>query len=279
MEEFGACWEGLEDPRTGNATLHHLHDLLMIALCSVICGGENAMDMAAFAKAKEPLLRGFLRLPNGVPSHDTFSRLFRLLDPAPFGAAFQRFMAVFSQQCQGVVAIDGKVLRRSHDHASGKSALHMVSAWGCEQRMVLGQIATDAKSNEITAVPKLLAMLSLKGTIVTVDALNCQRAIAQQIVDQGGDYALALKEIRRRCMTMSGCFSTIQPGRAALPRKRSMGITGGSRPAPPAFQPTSAGFRKIMIGRASEPSARWSGCAKRTAKPHVRQRIICSAPR
>ena len=99
MEEFGACWEGLEDPRTGNATLHHLHDLLMIALCSVICGGENAMDMAAFAKAKEPLLRGFLRLPNGVPSHDTFSRLFRLLDPAPFGAAFQRFMSMFSQQC------------------------------------------------------------------------------------------------------------------------------------------------------------------------------------
>jgi len=165
LEEFGACWEGLEDPRTGNATLHHLHDLLMIALCSVICGGENAMDMAAFAKAKEPLLRGFLRLPNGVPSHDTFSRLFRLLDPAPFGAG----------------------------HASGKSALHMVSAWGCEQRMVLGQIATDAKSNEITAVPKLLAMLSLKGTIITADGLNCQRAIAQQIVDQGGDYALALK--------------------------------------------------------------------------------------
>jgi DDE_Tnp_1-associated len=123
LEEFGACWEGLEDPRTGNATLHHLHDLLMIALCSVICGGENAMDMAAFAKAKEPLLRGFLRLSNGVPSHDTFSQLFRLLDPAPFGAAFQRFMAVFSQQYQGVVAIDGKILRRSHDHASGKSAL------------------------------------------------------------------------------------------------------------------------------------------------------------
>jgi hypothetical protein len=193
LEEFGACWEGLEDPRTGNATLHDLHDLLMIALCSVICGGENAMDMAAFAKAKELSLRGFLRLPHGVPSHDTFSRLFRLLDPAAFGAAFQRFMAAFSQQCQGVVAIDGKVLRRSHDRASGKSALHMVSAWGCEQRMVLGQIATDEKSNEITAVPKLLAMLSLKGTIVTVDALNCQRTIAQQIIGQGGDYALALK--------------------------------------------------------------------------------------
>ena len=193
MEEFGACWEGLEDPRTGNAALHDLHDLLMIALCTVLSGGENATDMAEFAKAKEPLLRGFLQLRNGIPSHDTFSRLFRLLDPDKFSAAFQRFMAAFSQPCQGVVAIDGKVLRRSHDRAKGKSALHMVSAWGCEQRMVLGQIATDDKSNEITAVPKLLEMLSLKGTIVTTDALNCQRAVAQQIVDQGGDYALALK--------------------------------------------------------------------------------------
>ena len=140
------------------------------------------------------------RLPHaehGTPSHDTFSRLFRLLDPEQFRAVFQRFMARFSEACQGVVAIDGKVLRRSFDHASGKSPLHMVSAWGCEQRLVLAQIATDAKSNEITAVPKLLEMLSLKGTIVTVDALNCQRDIAQQIVDQGGDYALALKGNQR----------------------------------------------------------------------------------
>jgi predicted transposase YbfD/YdcC len=135
----------------------------------------------------------FLKLENGLPSHDTFSRLFRQLDPAQFGAAFQRFMARFSERIQGVVAIDGKVLRRSFDRASGKSALHMVSAWGCEQRLVLAQIATDAKSNEITAVPKLLEMLSLKGTIVTTDALNCQRAIAQQIVDQSGNYVLALK--------------------------------------------------------------------------------------
>jgi predicted transposase YbfD/YdcC len=165
----------------------------MIALCAVLCGGQGAVDMAEFAKAKEPFLRGFLKLTNGVPSHDTFSRLFRQLDPEPFRTAFQRFTARFSEQCQGVVAIDGKVLRRSFDRASQKSALHMVSAWGCEQRLVLAQIPTDAKSNEITAVPKLLAMLSLKGTIVTTDALNCQRIIAQQIVDQGGDYALALK--------------------------------------------------------------------------------------
>ena len=193
MEEFAACWEGLDDPRTGNAALHGFYELLMIGLCTVLCGGQSAVDMALFAKAKEPFLRGFLRLENGLPSHDTFSRLFRLLDPVQFGSAFQRFMARFSEKIQGVVAIDGKLLRRSFDRASGKSALHMVSAWGCEQRLVLAQIATDAKSNEITAVPKLLEMLSLKGTIVTTDALNCQRAIAQQIVDQGGDYVLALK--------------------------------------------------------------------------------------
>ena len=193
LEDFATCWEGLEDPRTGNARLHDFHELLTIALCAVLSGGQGAADMALFATSKEAFLRGFLTLENGVPSHDTFSRLFRQIDPEQFGSAFGRFMASFSQACDGVVAIDGKVLRRSFDRASGQSPLHMVSAWGCEQRMVLAQIATDAKSNEITAVPALLKMLSLKGTIVTADALNCQRAIAQQIVDQGGDYCLALK--------------------------------------------------------------------------------------
>jgi predicted transposase YbfD/YdcC len=210
LDQFIACFEGLKDPRTGNAGLHDLHELLVIALCTVLSGGQGATHRAAFAAAKEPFLRGFLKLENGLPSHDTFSRLFRLLDPEQFRAVFQRFMARFSEAVQGVIAIDGKVLRRSFDRASGKSALHMVSAWACEQRLVLAQIATDAKSNEITAVPKLLEMLSLKDTIVTVDALNCQREIpssgysngfavgtlaslAQKIVDQGGDYVLALK--------------------------------------------------------------------------------------
>jgi predicted transposase YbfD/YdcC len=182
----------------------------------VLCGGQGAVNMALFAKSKEPFLRGVLTLANGVPSHDTFSRLFRQLDPEAFRAAFGRFMAGFSEQCRnlapgavpagaassagaagvvaaGVVAIDGKVLRRSFDRASGKSALHTVSAWGCEQRLVLAQVATDAKSNEITAVPALLRLLSLQGTILTADALHCQRATARQIVDQGGDYALTLK--------------------------------------------------------------------------------------
>ena len=193
MDGFTACFEGLDDPRRGNAGRHDLLEMLMIALCTVLSGGEDCTDMAEFARVKLGFLRGFLKLEHGAPSHDTFSRLFRLLDAEQFRGCFQQFMTRFAETCQGVVAIDGKVLRRSFDKASGKSALHMVSAWGCEQRMVLGQVATDAKSNEITAVPKLLKMLNLEGCIVTVDALNCQREIARQVIDQKGNYALALK--------------------------------------------------------------------------------------
>jgi predicted transposase YbfD/YdcC len=193
VEGFSECFEDLEDPRTGNAGRHDLLEILMIALCTVLSGGQTAVDMSIFAREKETFLREFLKLEHGPPSHDTFSRVFRLLDPEQFGACFQRFMARFAETCQGVIAIDGKVVRRSFDRASGKSALHMVSAWGCDQRLVLAQIATDAKSNEITAVPLLLRLLCLKGTIVTVDALNCQREIARQITEQGGDYAMALK--------------------------------------------------------------------------------------
>ena len=123
LERFAACFEDLEDPGSGNAALHDFHTLLIIALCTVLCGGQGAVDMALFAKAKEPFLREFLDLKNGPPSHDTFSRLFRSFDPGQFRAAFQRFMAAFAETCQGVIAIDGKVLRRSFDRASGKSAL------------------------------------------------------------------------------------------------------------------------------------------------------------
>jgi hypothetical protein len=256
LEQFAACWEGLEDPRTGNAGLHDFHELLMIALCTTLCGGQSAVAMARFAEAKETFLRGFLKLEHGVPSHDTFSRLFRQLDPAQFGAAFQRFMTRFADTVRGVVAIDGKVLRRSFDRASEKSALHMVSAWGCEQRLVLAQIATDAKSNEITAVPKLLEMLSLKGTIVTADALNCQRAIAQQIVDQSGDYVLALKVTRARCMMTSAHFSMTRRAGQRRVLRLSMPITDASKPARRRCRRISPGYRKTIIGPASPPSAR-----------------------
>ena len=192
MEEFVACFAAVTDPRQDNVR-HDLHEVLIIALCTMLCGGEDCSDMALFGEAKEPFLRQFLRLRHGIPSHDTFSRLFRRLDPAPFQACFVRFMERFAATLKGVIAIDGKTLRRSFDRAAGKSPLHMVHAWAADQRLLLGQIAVDDKSNEITAVPKLLEMLSLKGCIVTADAMSCQRAIAAQVTEQGGDYVLALK--------------------------------------------------------------------------------------
>jgi predicted transposase YbfD/YdcC len=193
MDGFLECFGGIEDPRASNARRHDLHEVLLIALCAVLCGGESCVDMADFARERFEFLREFMRLENGPPSHDTFSRVFRLLDPEAFRACFQTFMARFAEACQGVIAIDGKCLRRSFDAASGQSPLHMVSAWACDQRLVLGQLATDVKSNEITAIPKLLAMLTLRGCTVTIDAMGCQRAIAQQVADQGGNYILALK--------------------------------------------------------------------------------------
>ncbi len=192
MEEFNGCFADLRDPRDDNAR-HDLLEMVVIALCTMVCGGEDCTDMALFGRAKEPFLRQFLRLRHGVPSHDTFSRLFRLLDPVAFHGCFLQFMRRFAEAAQGVVAIDGKTLRHSFDRAAGTSALHLISAWAADQRLVLAQMAVDGKSNEITAVPKLLEMLSLKGAIVTADAMNCQRDIAQQVVDQGGDYVLALK--------------------------------------------------------------------------------------
>ena len=192
MERFTACFAGLEDPREDNAR-HDLHEILMIALCALLCGAEDCSDMALFGRTKQTFLRRFLRLRHGIPSHDTFSRVFRLLDPVQFHACFLRFMEDFAAAAQGVLALDGKTLRRSFDRAAQKSPLHLVSAWAVGCRLLLGQVATGEKSNEITAVPKLLEMLSLKGAIVTADALNCQRAIAAKVVEKGGDYVLALK--------------------------------------------------------------------------------------
>ena len=182
----------LEDTRADNAS-YGLMELLVIALCTMLCGGETCVDMALFAKEKEKFLREFLNLPARMPSHDTFSKLFRRLDPEAFHRCFTAFMEDFAEAARDVIAIDGKTLRGSFDLASERSPLHMVSAWCSEARMVLAQVATDEKSNEITAIPKLLAMLALEGCTVTIDAMGAQRGIAQQIVDQGGDYALALK--------------------------------------------------------------------------------------
>jgi hypothetical protein len=170
------CFAGLEDPRGPNAKRYDLPEILTIALCAVLAGGQTAVDMAVFAEAKQDFLGSFLALHRGVPSHDTFSRVFRQLDPDQFRACFQRFMARFGPACSGVIAIDGKLVQRARDPAHPGAALHMISAWCCDTRLVLAQIASNSKTRESTAVVQLLGMLRLNGAIVTTDALNCQRA-------------------------------------------------------------------------------------------------------
>jgi predicted transposase YbfD/YdcC len=194
MDGFKACFAELADPRTGNAGRHDMVEMLFIAVATLLMGGHTCTAMAMFAEERIEYLRQFLPLENGPPSHDTFSRLFRLLDPKQFHACFQVFMSRFFERLKDVIAVDGKVMRGSLDSATDKSATHIVSAWACENQLVLGQIACDVKSNEITAVPKLLKLLSLEGCIVTVDAINTQRAIGKQVVEQDGDYVMALKD-------------------------------------------------------------------------------------
>ena len=189
-----SVFEGREDPRIDRTKLHQLEDIILIAIVAVICGAEGWVDSEAFGKAKEEWLKTFLALPNGIASHDSFGRVFARIDAQQFEQCFLSWVQSLNEKISGVVAIDGKTLRRSHDRAKGKQALHLVSAWASEARLVLGQVAVEEKSNEITAIPERLALLLLEGCIVTIDAMGTQRAIAAQIIEQKADDVLALKE-------------------------------------------------------------------------------------
>ncbi len=185
----------LEDPRQAMNQDHKFMEILVIAICAVICGADDWVAVESFGKAKADWLHTFLELPGGIPSHDTFWRVFRMLDPEQFQACFLEWMRAVSSVSAGeVVAIDGKTLRRSYDKQDSRAAIHMVSAWACRNGLSLGQRKVDEKSNEITAIPQLLEVLELTGCIVTIDAMGCQVNIAQTILDQGADYLLALKE-------------------------------------------------------------------------------------
>lgn len=185
----------LEDPRVERTKLHKLIDILVIAICAVICGADNWEEVELFGQAKEAWFKTFLELPNGIPSHDTFWRVFAKLNPQQFQESFVSWICSVSKVTKGqVVAIDGKTLRRSHDKALGRGAIDMVSAWAAENRLVLGQVKVDEKSNEISAIPELLQVLEISGCIVTIDALGCQKEIAKAILTQEADYVLALKE-------------------------------------------------------------------------------------
>jgi len=183
------------DPRVERTRRHKLVDILVIALLAMINGAAGWEDMADFADARESWLGGFLELPGGLPSADTFRRVFEAIDPRAFGECLAEITADLVADLKGkVVAIDGKTMRGSFDCRSGASPLHVVSAWVAEQGLMLGQVVTDEKSNEITAIPELLKTIDVRGATVTIDAMGCQKKIAEAIVDAGADYALALKD-------------------------------------------------------------------------------------
>lgn len=195
LEAIEEHFSKVSDPRVDRTKEHKLMDMIAIAICAVICGAEGWVDIELFGKSKLPWLKTFLELPNGIPSHDTFGRVFSRIDAQQFQLAFQEWVWAVNDIVQGqIINIDGKQLRGSKDKVLGKRAIYMVSAWAEENELVLGQRQVDEKSNEITAIPELLKMLALSGCIVTIDAIGTQTNIAKTIVEAEADYVLSVKE-------------------------------------------------------------------------------------
>lgn len=197
MKSFAACFADLPDPRAENA-LHDLREVLFIALLATLCGATHCTDMALFARTKAYLLTPILTLKHGLPSHDTFSRVFRMLDPQAFELSFQRFMKAFAKAAKikrpkGVVAVDGKALRRGYEHGKSHMPPIMVTVWAAQTRMALANTLAP-NNNEAAAALQLIELIQLKGCVVTADALHCHRAMAKEITDRGGDYVLAVKD-------------------------------------------------------------------------------------
>jgi predicted transposase YbfD/YdcC len=184
----------LNDPRIDRTKRHKLADIITIAICSTLCMGESWDAMEEFGQTHEQWLRKFLELPNGIPSHDTFNRVFARIDPDQFRTCFISWVKSIEPKFDGdIIPIDGKTVRRSHDRANGNKAIHMVSAWACHSSLVLGQLKNEEKSNEITAIPKLLDLLEIKGCVVSIDAMGCQKKIAEKIVEKQADWVFSLK--------------------------------------------------------------------------------------
>jgi predicted transposase YbfD/YdcC len=185
----------VEDPRMNRTKRHELTDMLFLTLCAVTSGADGWTEVELYGQSKLEWLRQFVPLVNGIPSHDTLGRVFARLDPPQLENCFLRWMSALAEASAGrLIAIDGKTIRRSFDKASGKAAIHMVSAWCDANHLVLGQVSTEEKSNEITAIPQLLEMLDIRDAVVTTDAMGCQKAIAEKIVERKGHYVLQLKE-------------------------------------------------------------------------------------
>jgi predicted transposase YbfD/YdcC len=258
LEHFGS----LPDPRQQGKVIYPLDEVLLLCLVAVLAGAESFVEIARFGTKKLDLLRRFRPFTHGTPSHDQLGAIFATLDAEQFQQCFVAWVAALTGAPAGVIAIDGKTVRRSHHKKTGQAAIHMVSAFAARQRLVLGQVKVDEKSNEIVAIPKLLAMLSLEGAIVTIDAIGCQRDIARTIIDKKADYVLALKSLlpRRREATRPPCTMTSSCSwpnrrnagsrtRRSRAIRRSMVIMAASKPARPRSSTTSPGSRRFMTGR------------------------------
>ena len=194
-KNIAECFSEVTDPRIERSKRHKLLDIILLAICGVICGADSWVDIEMFGKAKKGWLKTFLELPNGIPSHDTFGRVFAAIDPEEFEKSFREWVQTIHELTQGqVIALDGKQLRGSQESGIGKKAIYMVSAWASANQLVLGQQKVEDKSNEITAIPQLLKILEIEGCIVTIDAIGTQTEIAKTILEKRGDYLLAVKE-------------------------------------------------------------------------------------
>jgi predicted transposase YbfD/YdcC len=188
-------FKDLKDPRVERTKRHKLIDIVVITICAVICGADGWAGIETYGKAKQQWLKQFLELPNGIPSHDTFSRVFARIDPIELQSCFLKWINSIKNIKKGeVIAIDGKTLKHSYDKGGEKGAIHMVSAWATANRLVLGQRKVEEKSNEITAIPELIKVLDIAGCLVTIDAMGCQREIVKLITEKQGDYIITLKK-------------------------------------------------------------------------------------
>lgn len=196
LQTIDTHFSSLKDPRMTTKNMrHNFIDILVISICGAICGANYWTGIAAYGRAKEDWLKTFLELPNGIPSHDAFTDVFIKLDADQFEKCFTSWAASISELIEGdVISVDGKTLRRSHDKSCAKKAIHMVSAWSASNALVLGQLATEEKSNEVTAIPELLDRLVIDNCLVTIDAMGCQKKIAAKIIERKGDYLLAVKD-------------------------------------------------------------------------------------
>ena len=192
---MATIFDDIQDPRLDRKKAHPLENILVISLCAIIASAEDFVSIEKYGNAKLPWFSSFLDMENGVPSHDTFRRVLSILKPAALEKCFRRWVNTLASNLDGeVIAVDGKSLRRAHNKKKNRSAIHMVSAWALEYQVILGQVKTEEKSNEITAIPELLQALELSGSTITIDAMGCQKEMAKQIVERGGHYVIGLKD-------------------------------------------------------------------------------------